>query len=61
MTWNDRFNGLVRGAVIGSALAWAVVAGGRCRGDSVIMKNGIVYRGQGRPTVTTRSSLFPTG
>ena len=35
--------------LIGSTLAWAVVAGALCRGDSVIMKNGIVYRGQGAP------------
>jgi pimeloyl-ACP methyl ester carboxylesterase len=49
MTWTGRLNGLFRGALIGSTLAWAVVAGVFCRGDSVIMKNGIVYRGQGAP------------
>ena len=49
MTWNRRLNGLFRGAMVGSICAWAVVAGALCRGDSVIMKNGIVYRSQGAP------------
>ena len=40
---------MVSRRLIGSTIAWTLVAGGFCRGDSVIMKNGIVYRGQGAP------------
>ena len=36
-----------RQSLIGVALAFAVVMA--CQGDSVIMKNGIVYRSQGAP------------
>jgi pimeloyl-ACP methyl ester carboxylesterase len=49
MTWNGRLNRWFRGSLIGSTLVCAVIAGIDCRADSVIMKNGIVYRGQGAP------------
>jgi len=41
------FLGVIRGTVVGCAVALAAWA--QCRGDSVIMKNGIVYRGLGAP------------
>ena len=47
MTWDASIKGLVRGGLAGLALALAV--GSACRGDSVIMKNGIVYRSLGTP------------
>jgi pimeloyl-ACP methyl ester carboxylesterase len=41
------FTGMIRSILVGCAFALAALSD--CRGDSVIMKNGIVYRGQGAP------------
>ena len=47
MTSDSGIRALSHGALMGFALAFA--AGTVCRGDSVIMKNGLVYRSQGAP------------
>jgi pimeloyl-ACP methyl ester carboxylesterase len=47
MRWDPGLKGLVRDGLAGLALVIAL--GGASRGDSVIMKNGLVYRSQGAP------------
>jgi pimeloyl-ACP methyl ester carboxylesterase len=47
MTSDSGIRALSHGVLMGVALAFA--AGTVCRGDSVIMKNGLVYRSQGAP------------
>jgi pimeloyl-ACP methyl ester carboxylesterase len=47
MTSDFGIKALSHGALVGVVLAFA--AGTVCRGDSVIMKNGLVYRSQGAP------------
>src|SRR5277367_3880466 len=47
MTSDSGTKAFYRGTMISIALAFAV--GAPCQGDSVIMKNGLVYRSQGAP------------
>ena len=47
MTSESGNKAFCRGGLVGLAIAFAV--GAACRGDSVIMKNGIVYRSLGAP------------
>jgi pimeloyl-ACP methyl ester carboxylesterase len=49
MRRNPPIHGFVKKRLIAVCAALALGGGGDCLGDSVIMKNGIVYRGQGAP------------